>query len=165
MQAIELTFLSIQCRRQQVKWLARIEPKDETVANSSLIFCMKSSIQSLVQKVTVAGVTSMVYVSSAFADNFAGPTPPIAGLPSTTNPQSVRDIVAKILVAVLNFLALVAVVVIVIAGIRLIVSQGEDEAKDKAKKTIFYAIGGLLIVLFSRVIVNIVTVYLAGSLN
>ncbi len=63
----------------------------------------------------------------------------------------------------LNFLALIAVVVIIIAGIRLIVSQGEDEPKEKAKKTIFYAIAGLLIVLFAKVIVGLVTTYIANQ--
>ena len=125
---------------------------------------MKASLQSLSRSAAVAAITSIVYVSSALAADFAGGTPDVGGLPNATSPDQIRTIVKNVLVAVLNFLALVAVVVIVIAGIRLIVSQGEDEAKDKAKKTIFYAIAGLLIVLFARVIVNLITVYLAGSI-
>lgn len=70
--------------------------------------------------------------------------------------------ITEIVTAVLNFLALIAVIVVIIAGIRLIVSQGEDEAKDKAKKTILYALLGLIIVLFARVIVGLITVYLAS---
>ena len=53
-------------------------------------------------------------------------------------------------------MALVAVIIIVIAGIRLVISQGEEEAKDKAKKTIFYAIIGLIVILFAQAIVSII---------
>lgn len=129
---------------------------------------MKTSIQSFTNKVAAASVTSLVYVSTAFAQtdsSFAGPDPNLPGLPGAADDESVRTIITDILTAVLNFLALIAVVVVVIAGIRLIVSQGEDEAKDKAKKTIFYALGGLVIVLFARVIVSLVTVYLAGQVE
>ncbi len=111
----------------------------------------------------VSAITSFVYASSALAQGFAGPDPNLQGLPTATDASGVRGVITNILTAVLNFLALIAVVVIVIAGIRLIVSQGEDEAKDKAKKTIFYALAGLVIVLFARVIVSLVTVYLANQ--
>ncbi len=124
---------------------------------------MKTTVRSLVQKATVAGITTFVFASSALAADFAGPDPTIPGVPGSTDPNGIRTIIEKVLIAVLNFLALVAVVVVVIAGIRLIVSQGEDEAKDKAKKTIFYALAGLLIVLFARVIVGLVTDYIAGQ--
>jgi predicted benzoate:H+ symporter BenE len=48
------------------------------------------------------------------------------------------------------------VIVVVIAGIRLVISQGEEQEKDKAKKTIFYAIIGLIIILFAQAIVGFV---------
>lgn len=65
----------------------------------------------------------------------------------------IRIIALKILYYVLSFLGLVAVIVIVIAGIRLIVSQGEEEQKEKAKKTILYLIAGLLVIMFANIIV------------
>ncbi len=129
-------------------------------------------MKNLMSRATVGAIGSFVYVSSALAQSsasgdgsFAGPDPDVAGLPGATDENGVRDVITNILTAVLNFLALIAVVVIVIAGIRLIVSQGEDEAKDKAKKTIFYALAGLVIVLFARVIVSLVTVYLAQQVG
>ncbi|TSC79385.1 MAG: hypothetical protein G01um101425_665 [Candidatus Peregrinibacteria bacterium Gr01-1014_25] len=97
----------------------------------------------------------------AFAQAFAGPSPDL-GLPGGADEGSIRDVITEIIRAILNFLALIAVIVVIIAGIRLIVSQGEEEAKEKAKKTIIYALIGLIIVLFARVIVGLVTVYLAG---
>jgi uncharacterized membrane protein len=50
-------------------------------------------------------------------------------------------------------MALVAVVFIVIAGIRLVISQGEEAEKDKAKKTIFFVIIGLVLILLAQGIV------------
>ncbi len=111
---------------------------------------------------------SAAYVSTVFAqgtNDFAGESPDIGGLPDASSPDDVRQVIVDILAAILNFLALIAVIIIIIAGIRLIVSQGEDEQKDKAKKTILYAIVGLVVVLFARVIVSLVTVYLAGEVS
>ena len=85
----------------------------------------------------------------------------IPDIPGTANPgtgsEGIRTAILNALKFVLNFLALLAVIFIVVAGIRLIVSQGEQEQKDKAKKTILYVIIGLLIVLFARVIVGFFT--------
>lgn len=117
------------------------------------------------QSLTTAGVLSMSMISSAFAQEFGGPTPDIAGLPDAADESSIRQIIVDVLASVLNFLALIAVVIVVIAGIRLIVSQGDDDTKDKTKKTIFYALMGLAIVLFARVIVGLVTVYLAEQVG
>ncbi len=116
---------------------------------------------------SATAVSSMVYASSALAqDSFAGPEPDIPGTPGGADGAGdIRGIINDIIIAVLNFLALIAVVVVIIAGIRLIVSQGNDEEKDKAKKAIFYALAGLVIVLFARVIVGLVTNYLAGEVQ
>ncbi len=103
----------------------------------------------------------MCITKSAFAQ-FAGEVPDDLGLATGVSDEtSVRDFIIGIITIVLNFLALIAVIVIIIAGIRLIVSQGNDEQKDKAKKTILYAIIGLVVVLFARVIVSLVTGWLA----
>ncbi|MBT3293474.1 hypothetical protein HN512_02360 [Candidatus Peregrinibacteria bacterium] len=69
--------------------------------------------------------------------------------------NDLRTTVINIIKEVLSYMALIAVVVIVIAGIRLVVSQGEDEPKEKAKKTIMYTVIGLIIILFARVLVQI----------
>lgn len=123
---------------------------------------MTQMLQKTTQSLAATGFAAMSFIQSAFAQDgsFAGPTPDAGGLPDASNPEDIRDVVVNILEAVLNFLALIAVVVVVIAGIRLIVSQGDEGARDTAKKTIFYALIGLIIVLFARVIVSLVTVYL-----
>jgi type IV secretory pathway VirB2 component (pilin) len=67
-----------------------------------------------------------------------------------------RTTILNVLNKVLTFMALLAVVFIVVAGIRLVVSQGSDEQKDAAKKTIIYVIIGLVIILLASAIVNFV---------
>lgn len=110
------------------------------------------TFRSLSAQYALAASTALFLARKAIA--FGGPVPPLPGTPTGVN---VRASVAGLLIFVLNFVALAAVVVIVIAGIRLIVSQGSDEQKDTAKKTIFYAIAGLVIILLARVIVGLVT--------
>lgn len=102
-------------------------------------------------------LSASAWVSTAYAQ--LGPPPDIGGLPSSTPTSSgeVKDVIIKVLTFVLDFLSLIAVIFIIIGGIRLIVSQGEEEAKDKAKKTILYVIVGLIVVLLSRVIVGFFT--------
>jgi len=57
---------------------------------------------------------------------------------------------------ILKFVSLVAVVVIIIAGIWLIVGLGDDSAKEKAKKIVMYTIVGLILILISQAIVTFV---------
>lgn len=124
-----------------------------------------NALQKFTLSASAATVSGIVYASTAFAQNsFAGPEPSIPGTPGAGGgADGIRTVINDIIIAVLNFLALIAVVVVIIAGIRLIVSQGNDEEKDKAKKAIFYALAGLVIVLFARVIVGLVTNYLASE--
>jgi hypothetical protein len=79
--------------------------------------------------------------------------------------SDVRAVVLAVVKAVLNFLALAAVVVIIIAGVLLIFSVGNEEAMGKAKKTIQYTLIGLAIVLFARVIVGFITTYIASQVG
>ena len=123
---------------------------------------MKSTLQRLSLALSASIATAAFTASRAFAQ-FAGPIPALPGTADEVG--NVRGAVTTIMIYVLNFLALVAVVVVVIAGIRLIVSQGEEEAKEKAKKTIIYALIGLVVVLFARVIVGLVTVELPDLLS
>ena len=68
--------------------------------------------------------------------------------------MTLRNVILTLLYQVLNFLALAAVVVIIIAGLILIFSFGEDSKKDTAKKTIIYTIIGLLVILLARAVVS-----------
>ncbi len=122
---------------------------------------MTSLLQRSVTSVSTAVVSAFIGATTAWAD-FGGSLPDIAGTPTVTN---LRTIITNTLSYVLGFLALIAVVVIIIAGIRLIVSQGNEEQRDAAKKTILYAIVGLLVVLFARVIVAFFTQQVVQGVN
>jgi succinate dehydrogenase/fumarate reductase cytochrome b subunit len=110
-------------------------------------------------------LTASAIPAAVFAQ-IGGPNPNVGNLPA---PQAggvnIRTIILNILTWVLNFLALLAVVYIVIAGIRLIVSQGEDEQKGKAKKTILFVIVGLIVIILARIIVGFITNDVPGIIN
>lgn len=120
---------------------------------------MNKMLRNLHYSVASAGLLAMSLAQSAFANSFAGEQPNIDGLPDATG-TDLREWIVEIVQIVLNFVGLIAVIIIIIGGIRLIVSQGEEEQKDKAKKTILYAVIGLIVVLFAKIIVSLVTVYL-----
>lgn len=64
-----------------------------------------------------------------------------------------RTFVLILMAKVLNFLALAAVVAIVVAGIFLIFGGGEDTSKTKAKNIIIYVGVGLIVILLARIFV------------
>jgi hypothetical protein len=66
--------------------------------------------------------------------------------------SGVFGIFAKILVFLNGFIALVTVIMIMYAGFLILTGSGDEEKTDKAKKTITYAIIGILILIFSYVI-------------
>lgn len=76
-----------------------------------------------------------------------------------------RTVIIRILTTVLDFLALFAMIMIIIAGFYLVFSFGDDDNKEKAKKIIYYTLIGLVVILFSRVIVSLVTVWLAEQVQ
>ena len=67
---------------------------------------------------------------------------------------SLRQVILSLFHQALGFLAIAAVVMIVIAGFTFVLSAGSDTAKDRAKKMIQYTVIGLLIVLFARSLVG-----------
>ncbi len=85
----------------------------------------------------------------------------VEDLPDADNP---RQTVVDILEAILNFVALIAVIMVIIAGFYLVLSMGNEEQRDKAKRIILYTLAGLIVILFARIIVGLVTVFLADQL-
>jgi len=77
---------------------------------------------------------------------------------SSIGSGDLKEAITTIIQYVLGFVGLIAVVVIVIAGVRFIISSGEEGEKEKAKKMIIYALIGLVIILLAEAIVNFVLV-------
>ena len=92
--------------------------------------------------------TNFAFVPSAFAALNAPATP--SGL---SGDADLVNVITTIITKVLDFVLILAVAFVVYAGIRLIVSGGDESAKDSAKKTIIYVIVGIIVVLLARVIV------------
>ncbi len=109
----------------------------------------------------LAGAAAFAPVASAVN---LGSNDPGGDLPEGSN-LNLRGLVLEIIGWVLSFLALLAVIYIIIAGIRLIVSQGDDDQKGKAKKTIMYVVVGLIVIILARVIVGFVTTEVPNIVN
>ncbi len=69
--------------------------------------------------------------------------------------KTFREIVVTLISYVLSFVALAAVIAIIIAGIWLIVGMGSDDSKTRAKHIIQYTLIGLVIIILSRIIVGL----------
>ena len=115
---------------------------------------MINTLNSISLRASYAAIAFMS-APKAFAQDLFGPVPDIGGI-SATDTASIRQGILDILDVILSFMALIAVIVVVIAGIRLVVSQGEEQEKDKAKKTIFYAVIGLIIILLAQAIIGFI---------
>lgn len=74
----------------------------------------------------------------------------------TGNGGAVRNIIAGFIRRVLNYLGLIATITIIIAGFYLVLSLGNDDNKDRAKKIVLYTVIGLVVILLSRIIVEFV---------
>ena len=56
--------------------------------------------------------------------------------------------------ALLTFAAVVAVIFVIIGGVRYIVSQGDEDAQVQARNTIVYSVIGIIVIMLSTVIIN-----------
>lgn len=82
-----------------------------------------------------------------------------------SNPATLEQLpplLANLIFWLLIFSGTIAVIIIIIAGIRFIVSGGETKTVDTAKKAMTYAVFGLLIVFFSFMILNVIG-YVTGT--
>lgn len=76
------------------------------------------------------------------------------GVPTSLTGSSgaIKDITNTLLLAI----GVIAVVVIIIAGIRFVTSSGNESSTKAARETILYAVVGLVVALLSYAIVNFV---------
>ena len=95
---------------------------------------------------------------------FGGPMPEISGT-AQGGTDKTRNSVIQVINFVLTFLALVAVIFVIVGGIRILASGGNEESVQKGRKTIVMAIIGLIIIFFARVIVGFFTEELSTAGN
>lgn len=104
---------------------------------------------------TVLGI-GMIVVSGAVKVALGLTPGPEAGYPGAPDANEAILRGAAIVMYILSFMALVAVAVIVYAGILMIVSPGNDEQYTKAKGIITRTLIGLVVILLSGVILYFV---------
>lgn len=79
-----------------------------------------------------------------------------SGCSGSTGGKSVDDTI-KLVINVLSFIVgIAAVIMIIIGGLKYILSQGEGSNTASAKNTILYALVGLVVVALAQVIVKFV---------
>jgi len=117
---------------------------------------MKKIITALLSLVAVTGFVAAV-PQVALAQS---PAEQIQGGVDDINPEdegaTLEDSIATIVNILLFLLGAVAVVMIVIGGIRFATSNGDQSAVTSAKNTILYSVIGLIIAILAYAIVNFV---------
>lgn len=89
-------------------------------------------------------------------DTLPGPTV------TEQNDSSIRDILVnrilpRVAITFIGFIAGLALVFVIIGGVRFVTAYGNEESIDKAKKQVIYGLVGLMLAVLSYTIVSIVT--------
>lgn len=98
-------------------------------------------------------VNNALAAGSSFYDNPQGG----ASSPNAAAQGTLGDNVSQILNYFLGMLGLVAVAMLIYAGVLMVTASGEEEQIGKAKKIITYAVIGIVIIVLSYTIVGFVT--------
>lgn len=85
--------------------------------------------------------------------------------PDDVSSLSVEEIIQNIINALLFIVGIASVIMLIIGGIRYVVSAGDQNAVTGAKNTILYAIVGIIISFLAFALVNFVINRLGGDTN
>jgi hypothetical protein len=85
------------------------------------------------------------------------------GIAQGQTTDDLLNFVTNIINAFLAFAALIAAIFFIVAGVRYITSQGDEQAAETAKKMMLYAFIGLLLIGFAAIIVNYIVVVVGWS--
>jgi len=93
----------------------------------------------------------LINISFVFASSGSGD---VVRLQSPINIQSPTELVAAVIRWIMSIVGIASVAAMVYAGILYFTSGGNEDQAGKAKKTMTYAIIGLVIAILSYVIIN-----------
>ena len=118
---------------------------------------MKKLIKQLLIPLFILGIVAVpqgsVYAASAFdACGAANPSPVCA----SKNDKEVDSILKTLVNTLIYILGAIAVIMIVVGGIRYTTSNGDASGIKSAKDTILYAVVGVVVALLAYSIVNFV---------
>ena len=80
-----------------------------------------------------------------------------------TGDVDIRDSAEKTLNLIVSFVALAGVIAVITAGMFLMLGMGSESSAQRAKKIIIYALVGITIIFFVRVIVGFFTGEIPGA--
>ncbi len=85
-----------------------------------------------------------------------------------TNPlgskdQTITDVLVKVINWMLGLVGFIALIALITGGARMIMDFGSEDQVKKGKTTILWAVIGLLVVILSYAIINIVTSEILGA--
>ena len=121
----------------------------QRIRSRLLIGLSAAFVALLIPTVAAATATTSVYTGGGILPGLQL----IAGMGGIASIVSIKDLIIVIINFILNIILLIAVLAIIVAGVYLIASNGDDGQKDKAKNIILYCIAGIVLILLARVIV------------
>ena len=134
---------------------------------------MKKLIRSLLITLSLAGVVALVPAVATYASpatDIKGGVDAVNGGSNTCTDSkgnkhecTLGDQIRTVVNILLYILGAIAVVMIVIGGIRYTTSNGESSSIKSAKDTILYSVIGLVVAIMAFAIVNFVLAAFAGT--
>ena len=88
-----------------------------------------------------------------------------AGIESQTNINDLGQVPGTIFKLLLDFLPIIATIYLAIAGYRYIVSQGNPDQMEKAKKNLTYAVVGVVVAYSAFLIIRLIGQQLGFGTN
>jgi Type IV secretion system pilin len=122
---------------------------------------MRKIISTLLISLSLLLLPTMAYADSTAAKDAAqcgiNAAAGVAGCDAPGNGgTSIGDLITKIINILSMLVGAIAVIMLIVAGFRYVTSAGSDQGTAAAKKTITYAIVGLIVVTLAQVIVHFV---------
>ncbi len=108
---------------------------------------MKLSFSKAAAAISAAPFLALARAQNALAVDFGE-------IPDTGGGADIHTAITDVIFGILTFLGIIAVLIIVIAGIRLIIGGADEGQREKARNSILYAIIGLIVILLAGAIVQ-----------
>ena len=120
---------------------------------------MKKKLSVLFASFLTVAITASAFLSAPVSANVldeactSNPDSALCTEGQTTSVDTVIDTIVNVLFLLVGLLA---VIMIIVSGIRFVTSSGNSGAVESAKKTLLYSVIGLIVALLAYAIVNFV---------
>lgn len=138
---------------------------------------MKASIKNFVQSLLIIPALALVvgavvptlqpmaaYAQTTPADGLTGGASSAKGTGQSTDLFGANGVFKTITNVLLYVIGAISVIMLIIGGIRYVVSGGDSNAVTAAKNTILYAVIGIIVAILAYAVVNfVITSFSAGA--